>query len=96
MKYLLYLIALPAIAQTLTPAEPPTNWTELAIIGGIILLVVLAFLLHKRFPSASEKAAAEIHAEAVAMGHKALDLLHKHADAPAKPPTTTSKKEGYL
>lgn len=73
-------------AQTLTPATAQTtDWTEIAIIGGIVLLAVGAFILHKRFPSASEKAAATIHADAMAMGHKALDLLHKHADAKPSP-----------
>lgn len=80
---ILFLFASTALAETLTPAEPPFDWIGLGgwILAAVVIVLIVIIVQHNPATVASMKASLErlTHAHAT-LTEKHADLVETHAE----------------
>ena len=96
----------PALAQTLTPAETPTNWQGYGIwlLIALVIVGIILFVKHNPTTVASWRASFEklTHAHAnltdahATLTEKHAELVETHAELAAKVPAQTAAPQSTI
>jgi hypothetical protein len=87
---LLFLASFPALAQTLTPAEPPTDWKGYGVWLLIAVVVVGIIFFVKHHPTSVASALALLHKQADTHAQAIAAIQPPPAAAGSQPPPTES------